>query len=141
MDNHADRMRSAVRVSSVIESRVQAGSGPRPGTPGGEPSAQSPAELLQPGERPGRASREEPASAYPLDALHSLAASLETSCEDLFAAAPFAGDQETGCSIDALVDQVVACLRSLQSEADDLRRVMAIAQERAVGGGERGASS
>lgn len=71
-----------------------------------------------------------PAQASSLDALRSLAATIDTACEDLFAAAPFAGDQATGCSIDAVVDQVVAALRSLQGEADDLRRAMSIMQQR-----------
>lgn len=125
-------MRAAATVSRVIESRGQAGSGlQRPG-PRAEPGG------LALGLGLGRGCEEDPAPAYPLDALHSLTATIETTCEDLFAAAPFAGHQATGCSIDAFVDEVVAALRSLQSEADDLRRAMAIAQQRTAARGEAG---
>lgn len=103
-------MRGADTLADVIESHVPAGAP-------AQPFEQQPDQIC-------------PTQAYPLDELRSLMATIDTACEDLFAAAPYAGDQATGCSIDAFVDEVVAALRSLQSEADDLHRVMSIAQQR-----------
>lgn len=119
-------MRNLATVQSVIESRAETGAKGQPGAPPGADSVAS----------AGGAATAEPATAYPLEALESLTVTVESCCEDLFSAAPFAGDQATGYSIDAFVDAVAAALRAVQSEADDLRRVMTIAQRRAVSEGD-----
>lgn len=66
------------------------------------------------------------------DALGDLVATLERACEDLFAAVPFLGDQETGARVNAYVDETVAALGELRAEADDLRRVLALHGRRAA---------
>ncbi|MCA1781411.1 MAG: hypothetical protein ABR500_09850 [Dermatophilaceae bacterium] len=58
---------------------------------------------------------------------------LDRACDELFAVVPFLGDQATGARVNATVDEVVDALRGLRAEADDLRRVIAIA-ERSRGG-------
>lgn len=115
VDKFGGCRRDADTVTDVIESQVHSVS---------EPHRPEPHRSQQHRPEPHRS---EP---HPLDALQLLAATIDTACEELFAAAPFAGDQATGCSLDAFVDQVVAALRSLQGEADDLRRAMSIAQQR-----------
>lgn len=67
-------------------------------------------------------------------ALSALVVALDRACEELFAAVPFPGDQATGASVNAFVDDVVAALLGVRAEADDLRRVIAIAEQRSRGG-------
>jgi hypothetical protein len=67
-------------------------------------------------------------------ALSELVGTLDRACEELFAAVPFPGDQATGACVNAYVDDVVAALRGLRAEADDLRRVVAVADQSSRGG-------
>jgi hypothetical protein len=64
------------------------------------------------------------------EALAALVARLDLACEELFAVTPYAGDQSTGSALDGCVDEIVAALRTLRADADDLRRVMAVARLR-----------
>ena len=68
------------------------------------------------------------------DLVAALVATLDRACDELFATVPFLGDQATGARVNAAVDEVVAALRDLRADADDLRRVMTIAERRTAGG-------
>ena len=73
------------------------------------------------------------ASGEPFAALRVLEQALGSACEDLFAAAPFPGDQATGHDVNRQVDEFVDALRALQAEVDDLARAMAVARSRREG--------
>lgn len=66
----------------------------------------------------------------PITALRALRDVLGTVCEDLFAAAPFPGDQATGHDVNRQVDELVGALRSVRAEVDDLARAMVVAHSR-----------
>ncbi|KAB7741841.1 hypothetical protein GA707_16630 [Nostocoides sp. F2B08] len=68
------------------------------------------------------------------DVLTVLVGRLDLACEELFAVTPYAGDQSTGSTLDGCVDEIVGALRTLRSDADDLRRVMEVARLRRDGG-------
>lgn len=63
------------------------------------------------------------------EALAELVATLDRACDELFATVPFLGDQATGASVNACVDELVGALRDLRADADDLRRVMTISEQ------------
>lgn len=67
-------------------------------------------------------------------ALAELVSRLDLACEELFAVTPYAGDQSTGSALDGCVDEIVAVLRTLRADADDLRRVMEVSRLRRGGG-------
>lgn len=69
-----------------------------------------------------------------VDAMHELVAVLDHAAEELLAAVPYLGDQHTGAVVNAYVDEMAAALHELRSDADDLRRVLAIAEQRPPGG-------
>lgn len=63
------------------------------------------------------------------DSLSALVHTLDGAAADLFAAAPFPGEPRTGREIDGYVDDAVAALRSLRTDADDLHRTLAISRQ------------
>lgn len=69
-------------------------------------------------------------STDPVTGLRALAGALGAACDDLFAVAPFPGDQATGHDVNRHVDELVDALRSVQTEVDDLARAMVVAHSR-----------
>lgn len=70
----------------------------------------------------------------PVTALRALEGALGAACDDLFAVAPFPGDQATGHDVNRHVDELVDALRSVRAEVDDLARAMVVAQSRRARG-------
>lgn len=62
------------------------------------------------------------------DGLADLVVVLDRACDELFAAVPFLGDQETGAAVNAGVDELVSAIRLLRDDAEDLRRVVQVSE-------------
>lgn len=73
----------------------------------------------------------EPSLTAAVDALVDL---LDRAADELLAAVPFMGDQHSGAVVNGYVDDIAAAVQEIRADADDLRRVLAIAQRRALGG-------
>jgi hypothetical protein len=104
VDEHRGAAAAGATVTRVTE-RASSTHDTRAGTGGAERCSRAPVE----------------------DHLAGLVAALDRVEGELFAAVAFPGDQDTGAMVNGYVDDVVGALRGLRADADDLRRLIAIA--------------